>query len=173
MAPNWYALQSKPNREEALFEQLITRNIEVFYPRIRVNPVNPRARKVKAYFPGYMFINVDLEKVGFSTLQWMPFARGMVVFDREPATVPEGLLLAIKRRVEDVNASGGEEFADLTHGAKVYIHDGPFAGYEAIFDLRLPGSERVRVLIQLLSKSYVPVEMQVGQVRAIKRKKKA
>jgi transcriptional antiterminator RfaH len=172
MTPNWYALQSKPNREEALFEQLITRNIEVFYPRIRVNPVNPRARKVKAYFPGYMFIHVDLEKVGFSTLQWMPFARGMVVFDREPATVPEGLLQAIKRRVEEVNASGGEEFTGLEHGAKVYIHDGPFAGYEAIFDVRLPGSERVRVLIQLLSRSYLPVEMQVGQVRAIRRGKK-
>ena len=31
---------------------------------------------------------------------------------------------------------------------RVYIHDGPFEGYEALFDMRLPGSERVRVLIE-------------------------
>jgi transcription antitermination factor NusG len=165
MATFWYALQSKPNKEDALFEQLENQGFEVFYPRIRVHPVNPRSKKVKAYFPGYMFVNTDLAAVGISTFKWMPFARGMVSFDQDPATVPEALIHAIQRRVEDVNAAGGEVFSGLQKGETIFIHDGPFSGYEAIFDLRLPGSERVRVLIKLLSQRQVPVELNVGQIR--------
>lgn len=172
MTAYWYALQSKPNKEEALFQQLQNQGIEVYFPRIRVNPVNPRARKIKAYFPGYMFVHADIQAIGISTFQWMPFARGMVTFGQEPATVPDSLIHAIRRRVEDVNAAGGEIFEGLKKGEKIYIHDGPFAGYEAIFDVRLAGSERVRVLIELLSRRQVPVELGAGQIRREKRQKK-
>jgi transcription antitermination factor NusG len=165
MTALWYALQSKPNKEDALYQQLDSQGIDVFYPRIRVTPVNPRSKKVKPYFPGYMFVYTDIEKVGISTFQWMPFARGMVSFDHEPATVPEGLIHAIRRKIDEVNAAGGEVFNGLHKGDSVLIHEGPFAGYEAIFDLRLPGSERVRVLIKLLSQRQVPVEMHAGQIR--------
>jgi transcription antitermination factor NusG len=168
MAMQWYAIQSKPNKEEALHKQLLLQEIEVYYPRIRVNPVNPRARKVKAYFPGYMFVHVDLEVVGVSTLQWMPFARGMVSFDNEPAMVPDQLLQSIRSRVGEVNAAGGEVFDGLHKGDTVYIQDGPFAGCEAIFDVRLPGSERVRVLIEWLSHRQVPVELRAGHIRQVK-----
>jgi transcriptional antiterminator RfaH len=170
MATNWYAIQSKPNKEDALYRQLLNQQFEVFYPRLKVNPVNPRSKKVKAYFPGYMFVHADLEVVGISTLQWMPFARGMVSFDHEPATVPDHLLQAIRTRVGEVNAAGGEVFDGLNKGDKILIHEGPFAGYEAIFDLRLPGSERVRVLIELLSQRQVPLELRVGQIRQSKSK---
>ena len=172
MADSWYALQSKSNKEDALYEQLLNQGFEVFYPRIRVNPVNPRARKIKPYFPGYMFVRADLVAVGLSTFQWMPFSRGMVAFDLEPAPVPDPLISAIKRKVELVNNAGGEIFTGLDKGDEIFIHDGPFAGYEAIFDLRLPGSERVRVLIKLLSERQVPVELHVGQIRQKKTKKK-
>lgn len=172
MAAYWYALQSKPNKEEALYKQLETQGFEVFFPRIRVNPVNPRARKIKAYFPGYMFVLTDIKTVGISTFQWMPFARGVVAFDQEPATVPDTLIRALQRRIEEVNAAGGEVFSDLHQGDTVFIQDGPFSGYEAIFDVRLAGSERVRVLIKLLSERQVPVEMHVGQIRRETRVKK-
>ncbi len=169
MSIDWYAIQSKPNKEDALFGQLENQGYEVFFPRIRVTPVNPRAKKIKAYFPGYMFVHVDINAVGISTFQWMPFARGMVAFDQEPAMVPDGLIHAIRRRVEEVNAAGGEVFDGLQKGDEVLIHDGPFAGYEAIFDVRLPGSERVRVLIKLLSQRQVPVELSAGQIKRERR----
>ena len=51
MTASWYALQSKPNKEDSLFEQLENQGFEVFYPRIRVSPINPRAKKVTGLFP--------------------------------------------------------------------------------------------------------------------------
>lgn len=161
----WYAIQSHPNKEDFLWDQLRSREIEVFFPRVRVQTVNPRAKKVKAYFPGYMFVHVDLEALGVSTLQWMPQARGLVSFGGEAAVVPDSLIHAIRQRVGEISKAGGEPFDGLKRGDEVFIHDGPFAGYEAIFDLRVAGSERVRVLLQLLNKTQLPVELDAGVIR--------
>lgn len=165
----WYAIQSHPNKEDFLWNQLHSHEIEVFYPRVRVQTVNPRARKIKPYFPGYMFVHIDLEALGISTLQWMPHARGLVAFGGEPAVVPEPLIHAIRRRVGEISEAGGELFDGLKSGDEVLIHDGPFAGYEAIFDLRVSGSERVRVLLQLLNHTQIPVELEAGAIRKKKR----
>jgi transcription antitermination factor NusG len=165
MTAHWYALRSKPRKEEALWQQVSARGFQVFFPRLRVFPVNPRAKKVKPYFPGYMFVYVDLEEVGLSTFQWMPYAVGLVSFDNEPAIVPENLIHALRKRLEEITAAGGELFDGLRPGEPVKIRDGPFAGYEAIFDARLPGSERVRVLIQMLSdQRRIPVELRAAQI---------
>jgi transcription antitermination factor NusG len=165
----WYALRSKPRKEDVLWKQLLAQEIGVFYPRIRVHPVNPRARKLRPYFPGYMFVQVDLDDVGLSTFKWMPHAIGLVSFDGEPATVPDNLIHAIRKRVDEIAEVGGEFYDGLKPGDPVRISSGLFAGYEAIFDSRLPGSERVRVLVQMLSDRSVPVELKAGQVE---RKKK-
>jgi len=170
MNVHWYALRSKPRKEEVVWKQVRTQGYEVFYPRLRVNPVNPRARKQRPYFPGYMFVKVDIEEIGLSTFQWMPHAMGLVCFGEEPAIVSDHLIHAIQKRVEEIAAAGGEVFDGLSTGDVVVIDDGPFAGYEAIFDARLPGSERVRVLLQLInSQRQIPIEMDAGKIRKQKR----
>ncbi len=44
------------------------------------------------------------------------------------------------------------------------ITSGPFAGYEAIFDARLSGGERVRVLLTMLNDRHVPAEVGKAQI---------
>jgi transcription antitermination factor NusG len=171
MTERWYALRSKPHKEDLLWEQLEIRAIESFFPRLRVQTVNPRARKVKPYFPGYVFVRADLEVVNPSSLQWAPGAVGLVTFGDQPAWVPDDLIAAIRRRVDEVNKAGGELLEGLKPGETVTIQDGPFSGYEAIFDTRLPGSERVRVLLKLLGHKQLPLEMPAGQVRRKERSK--
>ena len=61
--------------------------------------------------------------------------------------------------------AGGELFDGLKSGDEVYIPDGPFAGYEAIFDAHLPGSGRVRVPLKLLQKRQKPVDLPAGKTR--------
>ena len=165
MTAYWYALHSKPQKEEFLAGQLELRRIETFCPRIRVQVVNPRARKIRPYFPGYIFVHLDLEKTTLSTLRYIPGTAGVVMFGGEAAHVPEGLIHAIRQRVEEINAAGGELFDALKSGETVVIHSGPFAGYEAIFDARLPGTERVRVLLKLLHNRQLQMELPAGQVR--------
>jgi transcriptional antiterminator RfaH len=172
MAAYWYALRSKPRKEEVVWRQTRTQGFEVFYPRLKVQPVNPRSRTWRPYFPGYMFVKADINEVGLSSFQWMPHAMGLVCFGDEPAVVPENLVMAIKKRLDEIAAAGGELFDGLNRGDVVIISEGPFAGYEAIFDARIPGSERVRVLLQLLNNQrQVPLELEAGQVKQMKRPK--
>jgi len=99
----------------------------------------------------------------------MPYTIGLVTFGDEPAIVPESLIYAIKHRVSEIIAAGGELFDGLNKGDIVYIEDGPFSGYEAIFDARIPGTERVRVLLRFLNdKRQVPVELKAGQIKRVK-----
>ena len=166
MTQLWYALRSKPRKEEVVWRQARDQGYEVFFPRMRVHAVNPRARKIRPYFPGYLFVKVDIESSGLSVFQWMPHATGLVTFGGEPSAVPENLIVAIRRRLDEINEAGGEVFDGLKQGDVVTIQYGPFEGYEAIFDARLPGSERVRVLLQLLSNQRrLPVELDVSHIR--------
>lgn len=169
MSENWYVLRSKPRKEEFLLEQLLSREIESYCPRIHVQPVNPRARKVKPYFPGYVFVHINLEQFNLSTLQWMPGATGLVSFGGQPAFVQDSLVQAIRNHVDEINASGGELLETLKPGDEISIQAGPFAGYEAIFDARISGSERVRVLLKMMSDRYIPTELSAGQIRQKKR----
>lgn len=170
MGLQWYVLRSKVRKEEAVYAQAVQAGLEVFYPRLRVNPVNPRSRKVRPYFPGYMFVHVDLDEVGFSTLQWMPHSLGLVQFGGEPAVVPENLIHAIRKRTEEIADAGGEIFLEIASGDAVRIQDGPFAGYDAIFDARIPGTERVRVLLRFLNDRRVSVVLNAGQITPRKKR---
>jgi len=160
----WYVLRSKPNKEDFCWGQLLAHRIEVYYPCIRAKAVNPRARKIKPYFPGYLFIQVDLQEITTSFLNWMPGSRGLVAFDAEPASVPDNLIAAIRNRVDEINAAGGEKLVDIQPGDKVIIQDGPFSGQEAIFDATLSGNARVRVLLTILRGRQLPVEMSSAQI---------
>jgi transcriptional antiterminator RfaH len=169
MTVHWYAIRSKPNKEDFLAGQLESYGVEMFFPRIRVNPVNPRARKMRPYFPNYLFVHVDLEVINASMLRWMPGASGLVSFGGEPATVPDILIVALQRQVDHLNASALKQKADLKPGDPVTVQDGPFAGFEAVFDSRLPGRDRVRVLLSFLQKRQVPLELREQQIGRVKR----
>lgn len=151
MSLTWYVMHSKPNQEELLRNQLRSREITVFLPRSRANPVNPRARKFKPFFPGYLFVQVDLEDTPLSSLAWVPGAIRMVSFDGEPAIVSDHVIEALKQNVSQINTSGkANKKDDFKHGDPVRIKSGAFKGYEAIFDTSLDDQSRVCLLIQML-----------------------
>jgi transcription elongation factor/antiterminator RfaH len=148
----WYVLHSKPHKERQLDAYLQSQGIETFLPVIRVKPVNPRASKINPLFPGYLFVRADLEKVGQSRLQWVPGAIRLVAFDGYPAAVPDHTIQHLKCHVKEINYAAKHHLDDIRRGDPVRIVEGPLAGYEAIFDMRLSGSERVQVLLDLLGR---------------------
>ncbi len=166
----WYVLRSKPNREEALWNEVCARGFDGYYPYLRVKPVNPRSRKNRPYFPGYLFVRTRLADVGQSVFAWLPYSNGLVSFDGLPAEVPEGLVQGIRKRVEQIQLAGGEKLFEIEKGETVLIQGGPFAGYKAIFDARLAGEERVRVLLKLLWVQQMKLDLPVDMIQRIKRR---
>ena len=157
----WYVMHSKPQKEKWLYDQLDALQIEVYYPSVRTKN---GAHKSKPYFPGYLFVNVDLQLTGTSSLQWIPGSLGLVSFGGEPACVPDGLLQRIRYRVDEINRAEDSLFDILKPGDQVMIHSGPFAGYDAIFCSRLRDSERVQVFLKILQDHQIHVNLQLSQL---------
>jgi transcription elongation factor/antiterminator RfaH len=170
MSVSWYAMRSKPNKEDFLAGQLRAHDVEIYFPVLRVNPVNPRARKIRAYFPNYLFVHVDLDVVNVSDLRWMPGASGVVSFDGIPASVPDSLIATLKKQLDQQNETLRDQEKNFHPGDKVLIQDGPFAGYEAVFDTHISGQDRVRVLLSLLQSRQMPIEITGGSIRRVKRR---
>ena len=168
---SWYVLHSKPQKEQWLCTQLDALDIEVYYPCLCSGKEKRVSYKAKPYFPGYLFVNADLEVIGSSLLQWIPGSLGLVVFGDEPASVPEGLLQRIRQRVHEINNAHNDLLDALRPGDSVMIHSGPFAGYEAIFCNRLRDSERVQVFLKVLQDQRMKIGLQVSQIRATKQNK--
>jgi transcription antitermination factor NusG len=165
MTCHWYVLRSKPGKESSLYSYVSSEDVACYYPSIQTHPVNPRSRKIKPFFPGYMFVHTDLEEVGENRFRWLPNSLGLVRFDNVPAEVPDNLILGIKNTVSQIQDAGGETLAGLNPGDRVLIEDGPFQGYSGIFDTRLSGSDRIRVLLTMLQEGReLPVELNVTQI---------
>jgi transcription antitermination factor NusG len=111
-----------------------------------------------------MFLRADMDKLGKSVFQWMPFSQGLVRTGSEPAPVPDHIIFGLQNRVEEIWSAGGLKLDGLVQGDHVVINYGSFEGYRAIFDVHLPGTERVRVLLEMLSERFVPMELDVGLI---------
>ena len=164
---HWYVMHSKPQKEALLRERLRIQRIEVYLPSIRLRPVNPRARKEQPFFPGYLFIHVDLEKIPISELRRIPGSIGIVCSGGEPAYVAETLIRVIQKQVEEINDSADRYVDRFRAGDLVVIKDGPFASYKAIFDCRLSGHDRVRVLLELLQGQKMRLELSGRQLQPL------
>jgi len=170
MAEQWYAVHVKVHKEQSVHDYLVRQGKTDFFPYLRVQPVNPRSRKRRPFFPGYIFVRLDLEELGANALRWTEGTYGLVTFGDEPASVPISLIDAIRRQVEDINAAGGMTAAEMEPGDRVRIVEGAFEGYEAIFDTKLAGKDRVQVLLSYLSHQPKRLKIKPDQIQKITKK---
>jgi transcription antitermination factor NusG len=168
MPKEWYVLRSKPHKEDFLTEQLLSRDVDVYYPQLRVKPVNPRSRKIRPYFPGYLFIHIDLQKNDPTIFNRIPGAANLLMIGGEFTAVPENIVFAIRSKVDRINTSGGHILDEIKSGDKIRIENGPFEGYEGIFDTTISGSERARVLIKMFQNRLLPVQLPRSFIKAKK-----
>ncbi|MFO7664774.1 MAG: transcription termination/antitermination NusG family protein [Chloroflexota bacterium] len=182
MAIYWYVLNVKPHKERFVYEQLLAPEgipalmtesgalaYKIFFPAVRVKPVNPRSAKIRPYFPGYIFIQADFDSLGLNAFNWIPGTRGIVNFGGEPAVVPDQLIRELKERVNRIEAAGGLVEETFQPGDPIRIVSGPFAGYEGIFDANLPGRERVQILLAFLSEHPQRIKIDPAEIQKVKK----
>lgn len=142
-----------------MYQLLHAQGATIYLPTLKVKPANPRAARQRPYFPGYMFVQADLQAVGANAFSWVPGTRGLVSFGEIPAIVPQNLIHRLKKQISRFEARGMSPARPYQKGDRVRIIKGPFSGYEAIFDVYLSGSDRVQVLLAFLSHYPQPLKL--------------
>lgn len=154
----WYVMQSKPNREFFLLSQLKWNHVETYLPLMKTRTSADNVR-MKPFFPGYLFVHVDLSERGTSYLQWIPGSKGMVMFDGQPPSVPDNFIEALKHKLENLNNHQKPKLSSVIKGESVSIVRGVFEGYRAIFNEYLPECDRVRLLLKTLAENNFSIEI--------------
>ncbi len=149
---HWYAVHTKPRAEEQARAALEHKGICVYLPRVKVARVNPRARPVVPLFPGYLFVNTDLEQVGQSAINRAPGVVSLVSFGSEPVLVPEPIIEHVKQRLIEVQRRDELGLGPFRTGERVRITSGPLRDLDAVFDQPLSAKGRAPVLIEFLGR---------------------
>ena len=100
----------------------------------------------------------------------MPYAQGLVSFGGNPAVVPTNIISGMKKTLGNILKIEKTETNSIKPGTNVIITDGPFDGYEGIFDSKLSENERVKVLLKLIDNKQIPINIDIEQIKAKKKR---
>lgn len=147
--PVWYLVQCKPREGFKATQQLAQQGFHCFHP------TGPQLRKVgtgrrwvtDSLFPYYLFVRVK----PFQSLSKVKYTRGVtrvIGFDGSPLRVSPGLVAAVMRQCQLLDAAEPEDFKA---GDSVLITEGCFKDLTAIFKERRT-NDRVVLLLNLINK---------------------
>lgn len=145
----WYLVRTKPGKERWVRDQLSPRLAEVFLPMLKARM--PRwgrlAMSIAPLFPCYLFAKLDLQ-TNYFEVKYLAGVTGLVSAGADPIVVPEAIISEIRARgVNDVVEIPEVPF---DNGQPVRVVEGPFRGFEAIFERYLSGAERVAILLNTI-----------------------
>jgi len=155
---NWFALHTKPRRENFAFTNISALGIESFLPRLKAERLVHGATRtiVKPLFPGYFFARFCPE----DSLEGVECSRGVlrvVSSGRFPIPVEDQIVRDFQDRVEQdglirIRPRG------FKSGDTVSIKSGPFEGMMGRVERELDDGRRVAILLETLLNARVLIE---------------
>lgn len=147
--PRWRLVRALTGREVFAGEHLERQGFRTFLPK--QHKTVRHARKVRvtlgAYFPGYLFVEVDLARDRWRSINGTLGVAHLVGGAERPTPVPRGVVEALIAAADERGVLTGPP---LKAGQKVRIVAGAFADKLAVIE-RLDEAGRVRVLLEIIS----------------------
>jgi transcriptional antiterminator RfaH len=147
---NWYAVQTQPNRENMAVAHLQRQGFDVWLPCCeRIVRHSRQVKRVRRpLFPGYLFINLDLETARWRAINGTTGVQNIVCFGKQPSAVDFEFITALKasESLDGFIETGND---NLKLGQEVEILSGPMAGQIGKL-LSLDAGSRATILLQML-----------------------
>lgn len=148
----WYAVQAQPGRESLALLHLARQNFASFCPmRSKTRRIGRRRVTAPApFFPGYLFVSLDLDRCQWRSINGTLGVRRLVMFGTggRPAPLPLGFVERLLELSHGGRLGGGDQ---LKAGETVRIVGGPLDDLCGVLDTA-NDNDRVRVLLSLLGK---------------------
>jgi len=151
---HWFAVNTKPRKEDYVTRQLEAKGREVYLPKIVVVRKRGAARLSlsEPLFPGYLFVRLNSEPTAVQAVNWTPGVRRLLCSGGTPVPVPDAAIDLIRQRLAPRGRQTLKPQADFLVGSQVAIRQGPFAGLLGVVEKPISGKGRVRVLLELLQR---------------------
>ena len=164
---NWFALLTRSNFEQTVFNQITKKKIEAFLPRKR-KPSQRKDRKLMIevpLFPGYMFVKSGSDSASQLNILKTTGAVRLLGNQKGPLPVPEFQIESLKLLTSTHMDLITGSIIQLKKGDPVVILEGPMAGLKGEFS-EFKGKGRVIIKIDLLGQ-FAGVEIPIEQVEKI------
>lgn len=155
MTAHWIVAATKPKAEFIAQLHLERQGYDTYLPLV----VSPDRQDPHPMFPNYLFVDTDPMEGLWRPIRSTVGVCAVLLTGVEPSKLPTGVIDLLQRREEAgvIRLKRREAVKDLKHGERVRIHEGSFAGFEAVFD-RESAKDCVRVLVEFLG-TIVPANL--------------
>ncbi len=170
----WYVVHTYSgyeNRvEHALNERIVQQGAEDLFSEILVPRESDEAKgdrrgAARKFFPGYIFVKMELTTEAWHIVNDTPRVSGFVGGGKEPGSVrpvPEREVLRITNQMTE-GAARPVPKERFEEGESVRVTDGPFANFNGTVDEVNADKAKLRVLVSIFGRA-TPVELDFSQV---------
>ena len=162
---NWYVIQTKPKKEAEAESYLSTKGVEIFNPLMETFALrNGRMNKeLKPLFVGYIFGKFDLDQ-NYPLVRWARGVKKILGFGEYPTPISEEVVEIIKERTDTQGIVRIRQHFKVND--VIRIKAGPLRDLFGIFERWISGSERARILLNLIG--YQPaVEIHYSMIEKV------
>jgi transcriptional antiterminator RfaH len=149
----WFVVQTQVNGEAKAARNLQRQGYEVYLPRYLKR--RRHARKIdfvpRPLFPRYMFVAIDMATQRWRSIQSTFGVSHLVCNGDDPATVPEGIVSALKAREDEKGFVKMDLASTLAVGDKVRVLAGAFMDSAGLFS-GIADHDRVAILLDMLGR---------------------
>jgi transcription antitermination factor NusG len=146
----WYAVYTKPKKEDSVALYLQNIGIEVLNPKLRSKKYRETGfiEAIGPLFPCYIFANFEKDK--YSHL--ITYTRGVryIVGKKDPLIVHEDVIDTIRGSMAEDNIVVVKP-RSFKKGEKVFIREGLLKDFCGVFEREIKGAERVMLLLSALN----------------------
>lgn len=147
---NWYAIRTKPNREDLAAMNLKRLGLEVLLPKILQDSLiwGVVRSSIRPLFPRYLFANFN----PVTHLHSITYARGV----REVIGIKQGLLPIDEEIINSIRSRLTHddlvklENRSFRHGERVIVEGGLLRGWQGVFCRETREQDRVVILLEAI-----------------------
>jgi len=121
-----------------------------------------KRRSKKKFFPGYMFVQMELNDHTWHLIKDTPKVTGFVGDARNPMPLKEAEVRRLTQQVAE-GATPSAPRITYVDGETVRVIDGPFASFNGTIEEVKEDKRKLKVLVSIFGRS-TPVELDFGQV---------
>jgi transcriptional antiterminator RfaH len=162
----WYLAQTQPRAEAKASLNLRRQGFEVYLPRYMKQ--RRHARRIDCVtpplFPGYLFVAIDVDAQRWLSVDSTFGVTRLVRDGDRPATVPFGVITALKCREDEKGWIVLDSRPQFSPGDKIRVLEGAFRDCYGLYE-GMNAGERVAILLDLLGRK-VRVVLQTDIIEA-------